>query len=636
MAAKNKPYEQFGPYILFRKLEGDALGDLWRAARIDGTALGPIVALRRLTGGNREAMLASIGVARQVAPLLTGPSFARDQVIDEINGVPFIAHDYAGGRSLRQIVDRARGGAGVPPTPIPLDQAIVIAEKAALSLATIAELRFAGERLSHGALLPQFVWISDDGEIRVAGQQLGKGLIGAKATSEITRYFSPEYQHSGQPTKASEVYSLGAILFLAVTGHEPPDAMSTSAFAAAIRGAKTMTGAAVPDDIKPILDKSLNLDPAMRYATVADMKQAVSALTSSGKYSATTFNLAFYLSNLLRKEFESEAVEREKEAKVNLVPYAEASSVEPSNVGPALQPAQADWSIGPTPRRRSRMPMAIAAALAIAVIGAGAFVALGSKKQEPVKHLATAPATPPPARQPVIPEPILASPAPQTGAATAATLDEAARKKAFEDAVRQKLHAEMMKLQSDYTKQLQQHQAKNAPVTVAPAPAPAKIVTEAQPQRTAEERPNEPSAAQLDLRQRVTARPQDAVSQVAAPATQVPAPAQQPPSVAALPQIKEGDVVDVSALDVVPRRTRDPRVMYPPMAALQRIETNVLTSVLISETGDVLDVKVLRGDNRFGFTDAAVRALHGAHYSPAMKDGKHVKTWLPQMIQFKP
>jgi len=42
-------------------------------------------------------MLASIGIARQVVPLLTGPSFARDQVIDEVNGVPFIAHDYAGG-----------------------------------------------------------------------------------------------------------------------------------------------------------------------------------------------------------------------------------------------------------------------------------------------------------------------------------------------------------------------------------------------------------------------------------------------------------------------------------------------------------------------------------------------------------
>ena len=35
MAAKNKPYEQFGPYILFKKLESDPLGELWRAARIE-------------------------------------------------------------------------------------------------------------------------------------------------------------------------------------------------------------------------------------------------------------------------------------------------------------------------------------------------------------------------------------------------------------------------------------------------------------------------------------------------------------------------------------------------------------------------------------------------------------------------
>ena len=499
MAAKSKPYEQFGPYILFKKLESDALGDLWRAARIDGNALGPTVALRRLIGGNREAMLASIDVARQVAPLLTGPSFARDQVIDEVGGVPFIAHDYAGGRSLRHVVDRARGGAGVPPNPIPMDQAIVIAEKVALSLETIAELRFAGERLSHGALIPQFIWISDDGEIRVAGQHLGKGMIGAKAPSEIARYFSPEYQHSGQPTKASEVYSLGAILFLAVTGHEPPDAMSTSAFAAAIRGAKTMTGAPVPDDIKPILDKSLNLDPAMRYASVADMKQALSSLTNSGKYSATTFNLAFYLTSLLKKEFESESIEREKETKINVAPYIDALAEPAPPITPVASVAAA-VSASSAPRR-SKMPMAIAAAVVIALIGAGAFVAFGSKKAapaEPVKHLASAVPAPPPVRQPVIPEPILSSPAQQT--ATTATADAAAvQKKAFEDAVKEKLHAEMMKLQSDYTKQLQQQQSKNAPVPAAPVPT---QVVHTQPQRQQEEHAAEPSAAQLDQRQR--------------------------------------------------------------------------------------------------------------------------------------
>ena len=635
MAAKNKPYEQFGRYILFKKLETDSLGDLWRAAPIDDNTLGATVALRRLSGGNREAMLASIEVARQVAPLLTGPSFARDQVIDEINGVPFVAHDYAGGRSLRHVVDRARGGAGVPAQPIPIDQAIIIAEKVALSLATIAELRFAGERLSHGALLPQFVWISDDGEIRVAGQQLGKGLIGAKAAADISRYLSPEYQHAGVPTKASEVYSLGAILFLVVTGHEPPDAMSTSAFAAAIRGAKAMTGGPIPDDVKPILEKSLNLDPAMRYASVADMKQALSALTSSGKYSATTFNLAFYLSNLLKKELEVEAVEREKESKVNIAPYVEAmpgmAAAEPfvpQFVGAAPAPSGG----------RSKTTMAIAAAIAIAVIGAGAFVALGSRKPapppQPVKHLASATPTAPPVRQPVIPEPILASPAPQPGAATATAVDAAAQKKAFEDAVKQKLHAEMMKLQSEYTKQLQQQQAKNAPVPAAPAPAPVRTVAETQPQR--QERASEPSAAQLDQRQRESAKQPETVTQVPASVTQAPVPQPQQEVAVVAPQIHEGDVVDVSVLDVVPRRIRDPHVMYPPIAARQRIETSVLMSVLISENGDVSDVKVLRGDERFGFNEAAVRALRGARYSPPMKDGKRVKTWLPQMIQFKP
>ena len=85
-----------------------------------------------------------------------------------------------------------------------------------------------------------------------------------------------------------------------------------------------MTGAPVPDDIRAIIEKSLSLDAAPRYGSMGDMKQAISALATSGKYSATTFNLAFYVSNLLKKEFESESLDRDKESKVNVVPYAEA------------------------------------------------------------------------------------------------------------------------------------------------------------------------------------------------------------------------------------------------------------------------------------------------------------------------
>ena len=50
MAAKNRPFEQFGSFILFKKLEADALGDLWRASRIEGSQLGEVIALRRISG----------------------------------------------------------------------------------------------------------------------------------------------------------------------------------------------------------------------------------------------------------------------------------------------------------------------------------------------------------------------------------------------------------------------------------------------------------------------------------------------------------------------------------------------------------------------------------------------------------
>src|SRR5437764_6950426 len=249
---------------------------------MEGSQIAQTVAVHRLTGGKRETFVQCANDARALAPLLTGTTFAKDQVIDVINGTPFIAHEYGNGRSLRHIVDRARGSNGNAPNPIPLDQAIIIAEKVALSLATTADLRYMGNRLTHGALIPQFIWIAEDGEIRVAGQQLGKAMIASLADpkfhAELGRYFAPEYQSLGEPTKSSEVYSLGAILYLLVTGNEPPEATTTSAFANTIHAAKPAHAQPIPDDIRVLIHKSLNIDPAARFASIADMNQALAAL----------------------------------------------------------------------------------------------------------------------------------------------------------------------------------------------------------------------------------------------------------------------------------------------------------------------------------------------------------------------
>jgi TonB family protein len=654
MAARNKPYDQFGPYILFKKLEADALGDSWRAGRIDGTQLGPTIALRRLTGGVREAMVANAMAVEQILPRINGTSFARDQHAGVIDGVPYVAWEYAGGRSLRHIIDRARGGKDQQPNPLPLDQAIVIAEKVALSLATMADLRDGGgSRLSHGALIPQFIWISDDGEIRVAGQQLGTGLVAslgdAKLGADVGRYFSPEYRSSGQVQKNTDVYSMGAILFLLVTGQEPPDAATASAFSAATRAAKTMTGVPIPDDIRVILDKSFNLDPSMRFATIGDMKQAITALANGGKYSATTFNLAFYLSSLLKKEMESEAADRDKESKVNIAPYLETPRVTPS-AGlaaapahtPEMEPAPFMFGEGLETKQKSKLPMAIAAGVVLLAVGAGAFMMLGKSRTsaEPAQVTSAQTIPAPKPAQRIISQPISVSPdGTMTGGvtSTAATDTAAAQKKAFEDAVAARMQAEMMKLQDAFTADLQRKQAKNAPVATAPAPQ------DSTPAQTAADDRSAPSAAQLDQQRRDT----QPVTETARPAAPAPVPTQtaatQQPAVSApaptpAPQVsavREGDVVSVGDLDVVPRITRAVKPVYPPMAMRQKVSATIVLTVLVSETGDVLDVRVLRGEPRFGLNDAAIRAMKSSRFSPPMKDGKRVRTWFPQSIEFK-
>ncbi|HYO79270.1 MAG TPA: energy transducer TonB, partial [Thermoanaerobaculia bacterium] len=126
------------------------------------------------------------------------------------------------------------------------------------------------------------------------------------------------------------------------------------------------------------------------------------------------------------------------------------------------------------------------------------------------------------------------------------------------------------------------------------------------------------------------------------PPTQQPAVQQQQPAVAAPVQQqaavtgREGDVVDVGSLDALPRPVRAIRPTYPPMAARQKVSATIFLTVLVSETGEVMDVRVLRGDPRFGLNDAAVRAMKQTRFSSPMKDGKRVRTWFPQTIDFKP
>jgi TonB family protein len=62
----------------------------------------------------------------------------------------------------------------------------------------------------------------------------------------------------------------------------------------------------------------------------------------------------------------------------------------------------------------------------------------------------------------------------------------------------------------------------------------------------------------------------------------------------------------------------------------------VVVSALVSETGRVLQARVLRGINPdLGLNAAAVDAVRGSTFRPATKDGVRVKTYTTVAVNFK-
>jgi periplasmic protein TonB len=115
--------------------------------------------------------------------------------------------------------------------------------------------------------------------------------------------------------------------------------------------------------------------------------------------------------------------------------------------------------------------------------------------------------------------------------------------------------------------------------------------------------------------------------------TQAPPPASEPVAAA----VREGDLVPAGTTGLVPARVlHRGLVPYPPMAKAQHVEGTVILSVLVSETGQVLEIRILRGISRgVGLNEAAEEIMRRSTFSPPTKDGVRVKAWTTVPVDFK-
>lgn len=621
-------YATFGDFLLLKKRSEDALGSVWRAGEMEATGFKRIVWLRRFdqSGFDRQALASEFPVVEYIGKTLKATNVVSGVTVGRENGVPFLAWDYFPGQPLEQLLSRVRQ----EQFPIAIDNCLLIAEKLAAALAAGLALEHEGEPLMHGFLVPHLVIVSNDGEARVAGFGLGKGLLAnldRVGMQELAApYLAPEVLATGHPSRRGDVYSLGAILYELLAGQPLPSDSRARAQVLA-QPQLALDEGPVPDDVAAILRKALASRPDERYSSAVDFKRDLEKLLYGGAYSPTTFNLALFMDRLYRQEIEEEDRELQREKALDVTPYYK----------PPKLPSAAVPQAAVAPGSRLGLYLAI-----------GAVVVLGGV----VAFLVSRPGGPT---------------AEETRAAMQAMLAEELAKR--EQGLREELERSRQETES-LRKQLEEVQKEATTSAQKLAPEKLRLLEEAQrllAQREEETRRKEAELARLQQQKAqasagsspslpiptpipipptATPMPQlEAVPTVATEPTAAPTPtlvptkapvlATEPPAPTpklgvASAGITENQFFEPEEVDQFPQVLVYEKPELPAAALRARVNQKgtVIVQVVVNARGMVEEAKVLRPFrvSGLGIEEACLAAAKKSRFRPGMKSGVKVKT----------
>jgi eukaryotic-like serine/threonine-protein kinase len=138
----------------------------------------------------------------------------------------------------------------------------------------------------HRDVKPGNVLVSRDGRVKVTDFGIARAVADAQLTMPgltmgSVHYFSPEQARGEQTTAASDVYSLGIVLYELLTGRRPWTGDSAAAIAMArLSGAAPSPSAVrtgIPAALEAIVRRAMSRDPAERYQSASEMREALEA-----------------------------------------------------------------------------------------------------------------------------------------------------------------------------------------------------------------------------------------------------------------------------------------------------------------------------------------------------------------------
>ncbi len=614
----------FGPYVLTRHLGTDPLGSVYRAGTASGAHLAPFLLVRVFEGAGVDlaTLVPTMEEASEYLEEVRGPAVAKGAVLGIVEETPFAGIEYVPGRTL----DRLFSGEGQGSIPLPVEHALLIAEK--LLVALEAGKPFEKKMgAPHGFLTPGFVTISNDGDVRVYGAGLGSGLIPALKKPSVLAafgpYIAPEVVASGKPTAAGDIYSAAAILFQALTGRTPAPGGGSDALAGAVLA---VDGSPLPDDLGKLLARGLAKDPAQREKDVVAYRKSLGKLLYGGPYAPSTFNLAFFMHQRFEKAIEKERKEMGQEETIDPKPLAAAEERKDKEARDRVQAARAAAAVPvpvfgggtspgttttggrPAPKKPGLggIPVPVVAGGAVVVLAVAGWLILGrgGAKQTAAPPTTTAPVA-------------VATPTPMPAPTPMMVGKEDPE---FQAQLQARLQEEMKKVESQIAKEQAAAARKRAEDQAALEEAARQTREAEEAVRMARDRADKEEAERL-AKEAADARGREDAARKAAEA--------------AVPKVKEGDLVDVGQVTRQPQATKIVKPEATSLARSRKVSGTVLVRVLVDESGRAAQTEVYRDTTpKVGLGEASIAAVKQWQWTPATKDGVKVKTWIVVPLPF--
>jgi serine/threonine protein kinase len=179
-------------------------------------------------------------------------------------GRTYMAMEYVQGTDLKTLL-RRRG-------TLPIEESLGLVIQAC---AAVGYAHRAG--LIHCDLKPQNILVTPDGRAKITDFGIARALvtIHPEEFSDVVwgspQYFAPEQAAGGPPSPASDVYSLGIILYEVLTGRLPFEATDSAQLArmhlSATPPSPRSMNPAIPLSLEQIVYKVLSKEPSARYRT---------------------------------------------------------------------------------------------------------------------------------------------------------------------------------------------------------------------------------------------------------------------------------------------------------------------------------------------------------------------------------